>query len=427
MPTNLESLLSSEQIIRWLALGGLLFLYIFFAAAETSLFALTPLDRLRLKEKQPRRGELVESLLGQSNRLLVTLVVGLEVITILASVLATSLSLSLWGDMGKWVALLVMSPLLLLLGEIIPKSLALTYPARLAPLVAPLVNWAMVILTPFRVFLLHISRGLLVLLGFRPDLQVPAVQQEDFVRMVEESHRGGMIAALEKDFIQNLLDFGEVTVGEIMVPRPDIFSLPIDMPVPQLIQAVKRSRYSRVPIYEDQPGNILGILHAKTLLTISGKEISDAGLIRNLLRPAHYVPESKKAFDLLTELQSQRLRLALVVDEYGALVGLVSVEDLLEELCGDIPQEFKVEEKLLEQKAPGLWRVNASLSLEEFNEALGTELVSEDFGTIGGLVLNLFGELPREGDMLQYDSMNFRVTKMKGTRIMELEVRQIQP
>lgn len=417
----------SEHLVRWLVLGGLLLLYIFFAAAETSLFALTPLDRLRLKQKHPRRGNMVESLLSQSNRLLITLVVGVEVVTILASVLATSLALSLWGAKGKWIALVIMSPTLLLLGEIIPKSLALTYPARLAPLVAPLVRWAMVIFSPLRVVLLQISRGILVTLGFRPDLPVPAVQQEDFVRMVEESHRGGMIAALEKDFIQNLLDFGEVRVGQIMVPRPDIFSLPIDLPVPQLIQAIKRSRYSRVPIYQDQPGNILGILHAKTLLTMCTQETCDAGTIRNLLRPAHYVPETKKAFDLLSELQSQRLRLALVVDEYGALVGLVSVEDLLEELCGEIPQEFKVEEKLLEEVAPGFWRVKASLSLEEFNEALGTELFSEEFDTIGGLVLNLFGELPREGDTLQHGSMTFKVAKMKGTRIMDLEVRQSQP
>lgn len=414
-----------EHLIRWLALGGLLFLYIFFAIAETSLFALTPLDRLRLKQKRPRRGKLVEALLNQSHRLLVTLVVGVEVVTILASVLATSLALSLWGNQGKWIALVVMSPTLLFLGEIIPKSLALTYPTRLAPLVAPLVRWAMVIFTPLRVILLQISRGLLVTLGFRPELQVPAVQQEDFVRMVEESHRGGMIAALEKDFIDNLLTFGEVRVGQIMVPRPDIFSLPIDLPVPQMIQAIKRSRYSRIPLYQDQPGNILGILHAKTLLHFCSKETCDTGVIRNLLRPAYYVPESKKAFDLLTELQTQRLRLALVVDEYGVLVGLVSMEDLLEELCGEIPQEFKVEEKPLQKVAPGLWLVKASLSLEEFNEALGTDLASEEFDTIGGLVLNRFGELPREGDELTYDSLAFQVAKMKGARIMELKVRRL--
>ena len=414
----------AEHIVRWLALGGLLLFYIFFASAETSLFALTPLDRLRLKQKQPRRGNLVESLLGQSQRLLITLVVGVEVVTILASVLATSLALSLWGEKGKWIALLVMSPTLLFLGEIVPKSLALTYPTRLAPLGAPLVRWAIIIFTPLRVILLQISRGILVMLGFRPDLQVPAVQQEDFVRMVEESHRGGMIAALEKDFIQNLLSLGEVRVGQIMVPRPDIFSLAVDLPVSQMIHAVRRSRYSRVPVYQDQPGNILGILHAKTLLNICSKEACDAGLMRNLLRPAHYVPESKKAFDLLTELQSKQLRLALVVDEYGVLVGLVSVEDLLEELCGEIPQEFKVEEEALLELAPGFWRVHASLSLDEFNEALDTELVSDEFDTIGGLVLNLFGELPREGDELKHGSLTFQVAKMKGTRIMELRVRR---
>jgi putative hemolysin len=123
--------------------------------------------------------------------------------------------------------------------------------------------------------LLQISRGILVTLGFRPDLQVPAVQQDDFVRMVEESHRGGMIAALERDFIQNLLSFGEVRVAQIMVPRPDIFCLPLDMPVHLLIKAVKRSRYSRVPIYQDDPGNVLGILHAKELLYLSSQESCD--------------------------------------------------------------------------------------------------------------------------------------------------------
>ena len=415
----------SEIFYRWLALGGLLVLYIFFAISETSLFALKPLDRLRLKQRRPRRGRLVEELLGQSQRLLITLVVGLEIVTILASIVATSLALSLWGDTGKWLALLVMSPSLLLLGEIIPKSLALTYPTRLAPLVAPLVRWAAILISPFRFILLHLSQGLLVTFGFRPDLQVPAVQQDDFVRMVEESHQGGMIAALEREFIKNLLEFGEVRVGQIMVPRPDIFCLPLDMPVPQMISAVKRSRFSRVPVYQERPGNILGILHAKELLYLCSQESCDTGMIQNILRPPLYVPESKIAFDLLTELQSQRMRQALVVDEYGTLVGLVTMEDLLEELCGEIPQEFKEEEKPLLEVAPGRWRVKASLSLIDLNEILGTALPSGEYDSVGGFILDLLGELPREGDTLVYKPLKFKVLKMKGTRIMELEVQQV--
>ena len=401
--------------------------YILFAASETSLFALKPLDRLRLKQRRPRRGKMVEDLLAQSQRLLITLVFGVEFVTILASIMATSLALSLWGDQGKWLALLVMSPTLLLLGEIIPKSLALTYPTRLAPLVAPFVRWAIILFAPVRIILLQLSRGILVTLGFRSDLQVPAVQQDDFVRMVEESHRGGMIAALERDFIQNLLSFGEVRVAQIMVPRPDIFSLPLDMPIHQMIKAVKRSRYSRVPIYQDDPGNVLGLLHAKELLYLCSREACDPGLIQNILRPVHYVPENKKAFDLLTELQNKRLRLALVVDEYGTLVGLVSVEDLLEELCGEIPQEFTVEIKPLIELNPGRWRVKATLPLEDLVEVLGKPFPPAEYDTVGGLILHLFGELPREGDTVAFDLWEFKVLKMKGTRIMELEIQQIQP
>jgi CBS domain containing-hemolysin-like protein len=408
-------------------LGVLLLFNIFFAISETSLFALKPLDRLRLKQESPSRGKMVEELLSQSHRLLITIILGVEFVTILASIVGTSLAITWWGDQGKWLALVVISPSLLLFGEIIPKSLALTFPTRLAPRVAPCVRWAITLFTPLRVILVQLSRGVLVTLGFRPDLQVPAVQQEDFVRMVDESFQGGMIAALERDFIQNLLSFGEVRVSQIMVPRPDIFCLPLDMPVHQMVRAVKKSRYSRIPIYEDEPGNVLGILHAKELLHLCTRQDCNPEMVRNILRAPYYVPENKKAFDLLTELQSQRLRLALVVDEYGTLVGLVTVEDLLEQLCGEIPQEFEAEEKLIREQAPGRWRVNASLSLEDLEAVLGKPFPPGEFDTVGGFVLDLFGELPREGDTVTYDSFRFKVLKMKGTRIMELEIEQIEP
>ncbi|MFZ5447515.1 MAG: hemolysin family protein [Thermodesulfobacteriota bacterium] len=423
----MDSIYSNPYLTRWLALGGLLILYIFFAAAETSLFALSPLDRLRLKERSKARGELVESLLKQSQRLLITLLVGVEVVTILASVLAASLALSIWGDRGKWIALVVMSPTLLLLGEIIPKSLALAYPARLAPRLAPAVRVALWVFTPVRVVLLQISRGILATLGFRPDLPVPTVHQEDFVRMVEESHRGGMIAALERDFIQNLLDFGEVRVGQIMVPRPDMFTLPVDLPFPEMIKAIKQSRFSRVPIYEETHDHVLGILHSKDILALCPQGPCYGELPRHILRPVYYVPENKKAFDLLTELQAQHQRLALVVDEYGDLVGLVSVEDLLEELCGEIPQEFQIVEEALQEVAPGVWRVKGTMSLADFNDALDLDLPAEEFDTIGGLVLDLFGSLPREGRVIAYDHLTFRVLRMKGTRILDLEVQRQNP
>jgi putative hemolysin len=416
--------LAYEQIIKIAVLAVLMLLCALFAGAETSLFALSPLERLRLKERQPKGGTLVESLLSRPRRLLITLLIGVETICILSSVLGTSLALDLYGPRGKWLALWVIAPLFLLFGELVPKSLALAYPARMARGLAPLVRPAIFLLAPMRVVALQISRGILVTLGFRPDLPVHAVHQEDFILMVEESHASGMIASLEHDFIQNLLAFGEVWVRQIMVPRPDIFSLDADMPIQDLIQAVKRSRYSRVPLFREQPGEIAGILHAKDLLTLSPRDLADPDIVSRLLRPPYYVPEHKRAFDLLTEMQVQRQRMALVVDEYGTLVGLVSLEDLLEEMCGEIPQEYQAAEEPLREVAPGLWRVRASMPVTDFNDIMELALPAEESDTLAGFVFNLFGELPREGAVVSYENLAFKVMKTKGTRILELEVRR---
>ncbi len=420
----MDAIFANPYLSRYVAMGCLLVLVAFFALSETSLFALNPLDRLRLKEKHPARGALVETLLGRPRRLLVTVLVGVETSSIIFSVLATSLALSLYGPRAEWLVLLVVVPTFQFLGEILPKTLALAFSQRVAGWLGPLIRPVIFIMSPLRVVVLQISRGILVALGFRPDLPVPAMHQEDFVRMVEESHRRGVIAEMERDFIQNLLNFGELRVGQIMVPRPDMFTLPLDLPFHEMVQAIKRSRFSRVPIYEETHDHILGVLHAKDILELCHKHPCDAELPRQLLRPVYYVPENKRAFDLLTELQTQHQRLALVVDEYGTLVGLVSVEDLLEEFCGEIPQEFKVEEEPLAEVSPGVWRVKGTMSLVDFNDKVGLRLPGAEFDTLGGLVLNLFGSLPREGSVIAYDHLTFRVLRMKGTRILEVEVRR---
>ncbi|MGO8761123.1 MAG: hemolysin family protein [Desulfobaccales bacterium] len=424
----MDSILANPYLFRWLAIGILVLLVAFFATSETSLFALTPLDRLRLKEQHPASGGVVEAILSRPRRLLVTVLIGVETSSILFSVLATSMVLSLWGPRAEWLVLLVMVPTFQFLGEILPKSLALAYPPRFARLMAPMIRPVIFILSPLRLVFLQISRGILVALGFRPELPVHSVQQEDFVRMVEDSHRRGLIAAMERDFIQNLLNFGELRVGQIMVPRPDMFTLAVDLPFPEIIQAIKRSRFSRVPIYEETHDQVLGVLHAKDILELCHQAPCEGGeMPRHLLRPVYYVPENKRAFDLLNELQAQHQRQALVVDEYGTLVGLVTVEDLLEELCGEIPQEFKEEEAALTEVSPGVWRVKGHVSLVDFNEALGLKLPAAEFDTIGGLVLNLFGSLPREGRTIAFDHLTFRVLRMKGNRILEVEVRQGPP
>ncbi len=416
----MESTLVEQLWLKWAALAVLVGCYSFFASAETSLFSLSPLARLKLKNRHPQAGERIDRLLSRPQRLLTSIIIGNEVAVIIATVLATSISLSIWGDQGKWVAMVVMAPALLLFGEIIPKSLALRYPERWARLIAPPLATVLPLFTPFRVVLLNLSHTLMSLMGIKPKPKTPLLQEDDFIRMVEDSHKGGLIAPIEKELILNLMNLGETTVGQVMVPRPDIFCLPLNMKGADLIKAIKQARFSRVPVYGEDLEDIVGILHAKDLLSLSPEGGCEQSCLKKLLRPPYYVPENKRAFDLLGELQARKIRVALVVDEYGSLTGLVSVEDLLAELFGEFEEEFEEADRLLEQLAPGVYLVKSWMPLDELNDTLGLSLPGDEFDTLGGLVFNLFGELPHEGDSITYDGLKFEVVHMKGTRILEL-------
>lgn len=406
--------------LKWAVLAALLGCYSFFASAETSLFSLSPLARLKLKHRHPKAGERIDHLLARPQRLLTSIIIGNEVAVIIATVLATSISLTIWGDGGKWVAMVVMAPALLLFGEIIPKSLALRYPERWARLIAPPLAAVLPLFTPFRVVLIYLSRFFMSLLGIRPKPPAPLLQEDDFLRMVEDSHKGGLIAPIEKDLIVNLMSLGTTTVTQVMVPRPDMFCLPLNLGKAGLIKALKQARFSRVPIYGRDQEDILGILHAKDLLTLPVETPCEAACLKKLLRPVYYVPENKGAFDLLQELQARKLRLALVVDEYGSITGLVSVEDILAELFGDFEEESEQSDRLLEQLAPGVYLVKGRMPLDELADALDLPLPVGEFETLAGFVFQLFGELPHEGDSITYEGLKFEVVHMKGTRILDL-------
>jgi putative hemolysin len=394
--------------------------YGFFASAETSLFSLSPLARLKLKNKYPQAGERIDHLLSRPQRLLTSIIIGNEGAVIISTILATSISLSLWGDHGKWLAMGLMAPALLLFGEIIPKSLALRHPERWARRIAPPLAAVLPLLTPFRVVLLSVSRALMSLLGVQPKPKTHLVREDDFIRMVEDSHKGGLIAPIEKELIVNLMSLGETTVAQVMVPRADIFHLPLDMKLEDLIKAVKQAHFSRVPMYGEDTEDIVGILHAKDLLNLSAENPGEQSCLKKMLRPPYYVPENKRAFDLLEELQARKIRLALVVDEYGSLTGLVSAEDILVELFGEFEEEFEEADSLLEQMAPGVYLVKSWIPLDELNKTLGLSLPLDEFDTLGGFVFNLFGELPHEGDAISYNRLKFDVIHMKGTRILEM-------
>ncbi len=386
-----------------------------FAGSETALFSLGPLTVRRLKKEGQPRAALLQRLTSRPRQLLSSLVIGNEVSDVTASVLASSIAISLLGPPGKYYAIAVMVPVMMLIGEVIPKVSAALNPVRFAAAVArPVAAWVRLV-SPVRWAL----EGLLALVPGRPEGQ-GRILEEEFLKWVRSSHKEGLVQENEREFIENLISFERTTLAEVMTPRTDIFALEADTPVAEAIGRMRRRHFSRVPVYAGDTDNIIGLLHAKDLL---GRP--EAAGLRPLLRPAHFSPESKKAEDMLAEMQRQRLHMAVVVDEYGGLAGLVTLDDLLEELFGEIYDEHELSERPVREVAPGVWTVSPRLSVEEFNERLGTSLPEEvGFETMGGFLLDAFGRMPTQGEEVAAGGLLFKATRLKGTRVLEIEVRR---
>lgn len=397
------------------------FLLIFsaiFSGSETAFFSLTRYQILRIKETS--KGKKVASLLAHPNQLLISILIGNDTINIMASALATSVALTLYGKNGKWLAIAVMTPLLLLVGEIIPKAFSYAKASSFCLRISSFINFFVYIVAPFRNIIKYIVNAVLY---FMPPPQKKAVFLENqFLDLIETGHEKGELKPIEKEFIVRLFRFRQKTVSEIMVPRPDIFALSIDTDLKEAINSLSYHRFSRVPIYEGTLDNVIGIFHTKYLL--GSEKTGKLKEFREKLLPPYFVPATKKADALLAELQSQKITMAMIVNEYGSIVGLVTTEDLLEELFGEIYDEYDVTQDWYQQIAPNRYRVLAKIPLSDFNFIFKTDLKSEE-DTLGGLILTALGRLPKKEDTVQIGNFKFTVKSLKGRRITELEVEKL--
>ncbi len=397
------------------------FLLIFsaiFSGSETAFFSLTRYQILRIKETS--KGKKVASLLAHPNQLLISILIGNDTINIMASALATSVALTLYGKNGKWLAIAVMTPLLLLVGEIIPKAFSYAKASSFCLRISSFINFFVYIVAPFRNIIKYIVNAVLY---FMPPPQKKAVFLENqFLDLIETGHEKGELKPIEKEFIVRLFRFRQKTVSEIMVPRPDIFALSIDTDLKEAINSLSYHRFSRVPIYEGILDNVIGIFHTKYLL--GSEKTGKLKEFREKLLPPYFVPATKKADALLAELQSQKITMAMIVNEYGSIVGLVTTEDLLEELFGEIYDEYDVTQDWYQQIAPNRYRVLAKIPLSDFNFIFKTDLKSEE-DTLGGLILTALGRLPKKEDTVQIGNFKFTVKSLKGRRITELEVEKL--
>ena len=412
---------------RSLLLIFLLLCSAFFSACEVAYFSLNSLQLNEMAEKKGRMGRIVNSLLEKPRELLITIYIGNEFVNIAVSVVVTSIAINIFGSLGVGVAIGIGTLLLLVFGDIIPKSISIKFAQPYALFSAyPLKAFAKLVQPAQKLFSVWTER-IICSMGVLPHgLKESPITDEEFRAMVEVGEGEGVIDSDEKELIQNVIEFGETTVEEVMTPKIDMFTVNIEDSLDDILPRIIENFYSRVPVYGLKEEGILGILFTKDLTRL--KHLSrDKVSLKSILHPSISVPQSKKIKEMLEEFRKLKKHMAIVLDEYGSVCGLVTLEDIIEELVGEIDSEMRQEELPLKKVNDNHYRIVGTYNLAEFNESFQSTLPQNDYDTVGGYVFGLFGRIPRSGESTTIDRFKFRVEKMKGSRILSLFLTLMSP
>jgi putative hemolysin len=398
----------------------------FFSSSETSLFSLNALTLERMRRERNPRIRLIERLLSEPRRLIVTILIGNEFVNVAASVISAALVIRFMGPDSKWVNLFIMVPLLLLFGEITPKTLAIRHNVAFATVQGPLIELFARLIAPVRWGVRKIAEA--IIRGIAGTRRSAAnIVTEDLVRsLAEEALGDGVLDRQEARFITKIFNFGDLTAEDVMTPRSDFFALPSQMPLPRMARELHRTRHTKVPVYEDDLDHIVGVLYARDFLGIDLEAQSDV-VAAGLLRKTYMVPGSKSAADLFQTFQRRKLSMALVIDEFGGITGLVTLEDLLECIFGDIrsgSEALRERGVKVERLASGDYQVDGIISVSQFNRVLGTDLSDATADTLGGVLLDAFGELPAEGASITVGGVHYLVLTVSDQRIAQVRVRR---
>jgi putative hemolysin len=376
----------------------------FFSATETALFALRRVDLLKWKEEGNRRAERIAQMLSRPNRLIATIFLGNEIVNVaISSVIAALLLPLLPAGAGEGLALLLGTLGILLIGDVTPKCLVWPRARGFSLLAAgPLHAFARVV-APARFVLEKAAGGVLFLLGERGGPQMrEMISEAEFRALVDAGEETGTLDTEETELIHNIFEMTDRRAGEIMTPLPDVFMIPRELPYGELVARYRRYRRSRIPVYEPP-------------------------VWQDLVRPPYVVPEVQKLHPLLREFQRRKVHIAIVVDEYGETCGIVTLEDVLEELFGEILEERDRDEREIVPRPDGSSLVLGKTQIRHFNEAFGTEIPDLEFDTVAGFLLHEFGRMPSPGEKTSWEGISFTVERMKGLRIVEVGVRPALP
>ncbi len=408
--------LDSSDVRQLIVIIVLLLLSAFFSSAET---ALTTSNKIRLRsmaEEGNKRAKKVLEITDDSGKMLSAILIGNNIVNLSSASLATTLATKIFGSAGAGIATGILTVLVLIFGEISPKTFATIHADKISLAYAGVISGLMKLLTPIIIIINKLALGFLILLRVDASGAQNTMTEDELRTIVDVSHEEGVIETEEREMINNVFDFGDAQAKEIMVPRIDMTFADINSSYYELLEIFREDKYTRLPVYEDSTDNVVGIINMKDLLLYEDKEHFS---IRNIMRKPYYTYEHKNTAELLLEMRKSSINIAIVLDEYGATAGLITLEDLLEEIVGEIRDEYDMDEEDPIQKINDLeYIVQGSLNLNTLHDMLDLELVSEDYDSIGGYLIGLLDHLPKVGESITTpEGIFFRVEDMEKNRI----------
>lgn len=408
--------MDTDGVMQLIALIILVLLSAFFSSAETSL---TTVNRVRLKtlaEEGNRRAKTALEVLDKYGKMLSAILIGNNIVNLSASALATTLAIHIHFTVG--IATAILTVVILIFGEIVPKNMAMINSEKMALLYASMISGLMKLLTPLIFVIDSLAKGIMKL--FRVDADKKTAMTENELRTyVEVGHEDGVIESEEREMIYNVFDFGDAVAKDVMIPRIDMVTVDKEATYEEVMEVFKDCMYTRIPVFEEDKDNIIGLINIKDFILVEDKakfKISD------ILRQAYYTYEFKKTADLLVEMRQKCFNVAFVLNEYGGTAGMITLEDLLEEIVGEIRDEYDSdEEQLIQKMQDRTYLVEGSMKLSDINDELGTDLQSEDYDSIGGLIIEHLDRVPEDGAQIVTDQgIRLQVQGVSQNRILKV-------
>ncbi|MDK2562906.1 hemolysin family protein [Romboutsia sedimentorum] len=394
----------------------------FFSASETSLMSLSKIRIRYMKEDGVKGAKLVSELIENPNKLLSSILVGNNVVNIAATSISTSLFISLMnGQQGVPVATAVMTVLVLIFGEITPKTIAANNSEKIAILVSRPIKLIIFLLTPVVWIFNIITNVIFKIFGIKSKGTQPYITEEELKAMVNVSHEEGVLQIEERQIINNVFQFGDMQAKEAMVQRLDMVAIDLEDSYDQIIQMFKDEKLSRMPVYNDSIDDIIGILNIKDVIFLTDEEIANFN-IKDYIREPFFTYEFKKITQLLEEMKIEKSQMTIVVDEYGGTAGLITIEDLVEVIVGDIEDEFDEEEQDIIVIKEDEYIVEGSIKIADVNELIGVKLESEEFDSIGGFIIGHLRRLPEENEVIEVDNIKFCIESLDKNRIKKIRI-----